>query len=123
MQEKLRNWSIEETAGADLGDVRLNKRLGNLLDILAANPNKTIPAACNGWSETIAAYRFFDNELVTPEKILLSHKEASIKRIKEEEVVLIIQDTSEIDYSHRDSIEGMVHWLLIANKDFICTQA
>lgn len=107
MQESLRKWSIEETAEADLGDARLNKRLGNLLDILGTNPNKTIPAACNGWSETLAAYRFFDNELVTPEKILFPHKEASIKRIKKEAVVLIIQDTSEIDYSHRDDIEGM----------------
>ena len=59
MQESLRKWSIEETAEADLGDARLNKRLGNLLDILGTNPNKTIPAACNGWSETLAAYRFF----------------------------------------------------------------
>lgn len=101
------SWVLEETAGAELGDARLNKRLGHLLEILSNNPNKTIPAACNGWTETLAAYRFFDNKAVTPEKILLPHKEATIKRMGEEPIVLIIQDTSEIDYSHRDSIEGM----------------
>ncbi len=107
MQGLQTDWVLEEIAGADIGDERLNKRLGNLLETFANNPNKTIPAACNGWSETSAAYRFFDNEQVTSEKILLPHKEATIKRIRQEAVVLIIQDTSEIDYTHRDFIEGM----------------
>src|SRR3989338_2495403 len=107
MQAKQQDWVLEEIVGADIGDHRLNRRLGSLLEIFANNPNKTIPAACNGWSETIAAYRFFDNEQVTPEKILMPHKEATIRRIKEEAIALIIQDTSEIDYSHREPIEGM----------------
>jgi hypothetical protein len=25
-----------------------------------------VPQACHGWSETIATYRFFDNEKVSP---------------------------------------------------------
>ena len=64
MQGALSDWAVEETAAADIGDGRLNRRFGNLLNILASSPNKTIPSACSGWSETLAAYRFFDNERV-----------------------------------------------------------
>jgi hypothetical protein len=105
--ETVKNWALEEMASADIGDARLNKRLGHLLEILGANPHKTIPAACNGWSETLAAYRFFNNPQVTPENILSPHKEMTVKRIQQEAVVLIVQDTTEIDYSHRDTVAGM----------------
>lgn len=107
MQGTQKRWVLEEIEGVNIGDARLNKRLGNLLEIFTENPHKKIPAACNGWSETLAAYRFFDNEQVTPDKVLSPHKSATVKRIRQEEVVLIVQDTSEIDYSHREDIEGM----------------
>lgn len=49
-------------SGIDLGDNRLNKRSVTLLDSFAANPSASIPVACGGWAETIAAYRFFGQE-------------------------------------------------------------
>ena len=48
-------WAGEELKGVDLGDRRLNKRAITLLDTLAAKPTLSIPSACSGWSETIAA--------------------------------------------------------------------
>ncbi len=32
------------------------------MERLAAKPTVGVPQACRGWGETIAAYRFFDNE-------------------------------------------------------------
>jgi hypothetical protein len=55
-------WAEEELKGIDLGDRRLDKRAIALLDTLSAKPTASIPSACSGWSETIAAYRFFDND-------------------------------------------------------------
>lgn len=107
MREQKTSWVLEETLEANIGDARLNKRLGHLLELFSSRPDKQIPAACRGWKETLAAYRFFDNVQVTPEKILSPHKEATIRRIGQEPVVLIVQDTSEIDYSHREKIDGM----------------
>ena len=46
-------------------------------------------------AKTNAAYKFFDNDKVDPEKILRPNREATEKRIHEEKVVLIIQDTTE----------------------------
>ena len=56
------DWVVAETSAADLGDERLNRRLELVLRRLADQPEKSIPAASRGWSETQAAYRFFDNE-------------------------------------------------------------
>ena len=50
-------------------------------------------------AKTNAAYKFFDNDKVDPQKILRPHREATEKRIHEEKVVLVIQDTTELDYS------------------------
>lgn len=103
----LQRWAMEEVKDINLGDARLNKRLIGLLDILSNKPEESIPSNCNSWSETKAAYRFFDNTKVTPEKILTPHYNATLERIKGEKIVLCLQDTTDIDFSWRNSIEGL----------------
>ena len=53
-------WAMEEFAGAALGDERLNQRLVKLATRFADKPTASIPGACGDWSETQAAYRFFE---------------------------------------------------------------
>jgi len=88
-----------ELEGIDLGDKRLNKRSTTLIEALAADPQASINAACDDWGDTMAAYRFFQNAKVTPEDILQPHVQATKARMQEEAVVLIAQDTTELDYS------------------------
>ena len=94
-------WYLEEIKEVQLGDKRLNDRLQLLMGSMSKSSEESIPQACNGWSETLAGYRFFNNKNVTPEKILSSHYESTIERIKQEKVVLIPQDTTEIDFTGR----------------------
>jgi Transposase DNA-binding/Transposase Tn5 dimerisation domain len=89
----------DELSGINLGDERLNKRSKHLLEALAANPQASINGACHGWADTVAAYRFFDNPAVTPEEILRPHREATIRRLRTHPVVLLVQDTSEFDFT------------------------
>lgn len=89
----------EELRGIDLGDERLNRRSVKVMEALAANPEASINGACDGWSDTLAAYRFFDNGAVTPELILKPHLEATQRRVAAHSVVLIVQDTTELDYT------------------------
>lgn len=89
----------EECRGIDLRDQRLNKRTVKLLESLASNPEASINGACSGWSDTLAAYRFFNNKAVTPERILAPHRQATVRRMREQPVVLIVQDTTELDFS------------------------
>jgi hypothetical protein len=89
----------DELQGIDLGDIRLNKRSKQVIEALAANPEASINASCEGWNDTLAAYRFFDNDVVSPEQILQPHLEATQRRMREQPVVLIVQDTTELDYT------------------------
>jgi len=90
-------WAQDEMATANLEDKRLNDRLTQIISDLGNRSTASIPAACGGHAEMTAAYRFFDNEKVTWEKILNPHHERTRQRITEEEVILLVQDTSEID--------------------------
>lgn len=101
------DWVVSETSSAELGDERLNRRLELVLRRLAAQPDKSIPAASQGWSETQAAYRFFDNEKVTPEKVLAPHQEATRQRLRQHPVLLCIEDTSELDFTSKPKTEGL----------------
>ena len=90
---------VDELCGIQLADERLNKRSFQIIEALAANPEASINAACDGWNETIAAYRFFDNASVTPDQTLEPHYAATKRRLREYPVVLIVQDTTELDFT------------------------
>jgi hypothetical protein len=93
----MQDWVVEELGTSDLGDRRLDKRLVRLVDKASQKPTLSIPAGCEGWNETIAAYRFFDNGKVTFEKVLEPHITSTLERIQSQEVVLALQDTTELD--------------------------
>jgi len=101
------NWAHEEMAGAQLGDQRLSTRAASLLDTLGAKPTLSIPAAARGWAETQAAYRFFGHEKVSAESVLAPHAERTLERARAQRVVLAIQDTTELDFTGKDDIEGL----------------
>jgi Transposase DNA-binding/Transposase Tn5 dimerisation domain len=89
----------EELTGINLGDQRLNKRSKHLLEALAVNPEASINAACQGWGDTQAAYRFFDNPAVTPPELLRAHCAATMRRMTAYPVVVLVQDTTELDFT------------------------
>lgn len=93
------SWAEEEMQAADFGDVRLNRRASQVLDAMGNRPNLSIPAACGGRAEMHAAYRFFDNDKVTFEKVLKPHLEQTRLRMATQAEVLVPQDTSEVDLS------------------------
>jgi hypothetical protein len=90
-------WAQMEVASANLGDERLDARLAILLSALGDGPNLSIPAACGGHADTQAAYRFFDNPKVTFEEILSPHYQQTLQRMSLQEVVLLVQDSSEVE--------------------------
>jgi len=93
------NWSEKEFKTIDLGDKRLNKRAFLLAERLSAKPGSSIPAACGGWAETQAAYRFFAQDEVEWSDILKPHMECTRERMQAHEVVLCIQDTTELNFN------------------------
>jgi hypothetical protein len=88
---------MNEVKTAKLGDKRLNARLGQVLSQLAARPTASIPAACSGRAEMVAAYRFCENENTSFESVLQCHIDATRQRMAGQTVVLLAQDTTEIN--------------------------
>lgn len=97
----------DELSDLDLGDARLNRRACTLIETLAQHPEKSIPAACGGWQETKAAYRLFDSETVTAQALLEPHRRCTLERMMAHPTVLCIQDTTEIDYTGKNDIQGL----------------
>jgi Transposase DNA-binding/Transposase Tn5 dimerisation domain len=101
-------WAKEEIETGNFGDERLDARAEILLSALGDRPNLSIPAACGGRAELKAAYRFFDNDKVTFEKVLESHVVRTKERMAGQKVVLLIQDTTELDLTRPEQeVEGV----------------
>lgn len=100
-------WVEEELLTSDIGDERLDERYKVVLDRLSQKPSVSIPAACRGTAEMMAAYRFFDNERVDEHEILKPHQDATLDRIAEHKVALLLQDTTELDVTRpEEQMEG-----------------
>jgi len=103
----MEDWAKRETRAADFGDKRLTRRAGMTVETLGKNPGASIPEACETTAEKKAVYRFTSNEKVTGEKILEPHSEETAKRIAEQGRVLVIQDTTELNFTQHKQTSGL----------------
>lgn len=101
------NWSNEEFQMISLKDKRLEKRFVKVAESLQKGPLSSINQACGTWADTKAAYRLFNNEKVTEKEILASHQMGTADRMKSQEIVLAVQDTTYLNYSHHSKKQGI----------------
>ena len=99
-------WARDEVACAIAGQA-FGRSISILLSELGDRPILSIPAACGGRAEMKAAYRFFDNDKVTFEKVIEPHTSRTKERMAEQKVVLLVQDTTEVDLTRPEQeVEG-----------------
>lgn len=106
-------WIEEETAGCKFKDKRHGKRFKNLLTQLWQGIGESVPFACQDWSNTKAAYRFFSNADISEKEILQGHFQSTQERFsKSKDPILVLQDTTTFSYQ-RDKPEliGITHLL------------
>jgi hypothetical protein len=98
-------WIYDEFATLDLGDLRLDKRARRILSRFASKPSLSIPATCDGRvAEREAIYRFFDNDKVDDFEILRAHRHATMQRMAACPVVVLTQDTTELDFTRPNEV-------------------
>ncbi|MDH3461667.1 MAG: IS4 family transposase, partial [Burkholderiaceae bacterium] len=103
------DWAQEEFGRCRLS-ARLTERLMTMARDFWARPMADIPEACESVSKTQAAYRFLANEDVEFETLLQPHYAATEQRISEMgegSVVLVPQDTTTVNYSALETIDGL----------------
>ena len=106
-----------ELADADLGDVRLGKRLCSLAERLAARPAASFPKALSD-AELEAAYRFFGNDAVTPEAILAPHFRQTARRASSLPQVIVVHDTTAFEFGGQTKRRGLGHLIRPAAQGF-----
>ena len=100
-------WVEQELGGGAFPDQRLKARLGKLLGDLGRRVGGTVPAACQDWAATKAAYRFFSNPRVDEGVILAGHFAATAARFTATPgTVLVLHDTTEFSFT-RDTPEAI----------------
>lgn len=103
----IKPWALEIVGQIELGDRRLSERLAILIETLAERPADPIPQACKTWPATLAAYRFFDNDKVEPEKIIERMAQATVARCKGHTFTLAVQDTTSVNYTTCTETTGL----------------
>jgi hypothetical protein len=100
-------WAEEEFGAAEMGDVRRTQRLVELTEALGAQPHASLPQATEDAAQLKATYRFFASAYVQPDAILESHVHATMRRMQDESIVLAVQDTTLLDYTHFPEIKDL----------------
>lgn len=100
-----RSWAAAEFGAAQLGDARRTKRLVALAEQRSRQPTASLTQA--GWAAAKAAYRFFDNDAIAPEALLAPHRQATLRRLAGQAVILLPQDTTQVDYSTHTDVTGL----------------
>ena len=101
------DWVEKELGEAKLDDCRMRNRLLVITRDMYARPQASIPQACQSRAKTKAAYRFFEDNDNTMDKILAPHYESTVKRISKEKVILAVQDTTSLNYTTHRATEKL----------------
>jgi hypothetical protein len=88
-------------------DKRLDKRMEKILTEIMEKPNTSISQTFATAYQAKACYRFWSNAKVTPEKILSHHINQTVSIAEQHEIILAIQDTTELDFSKHKATKGL----------------
>lgn len=83
------------------------KRLTKLAAAMAESPGKSLPQQCGRWADLKAAYRLLSHPAVTPEQITATHRQRTRRGAQVLPIVLSVQDTTDLDYTHRTAVRGL----------------
>lgn len=93
--------------GAALGDQRRTRRLVSVAQQLASRPGGTMTSVFDSARAIKAAYRLWDSPAVTHETVIAAHVALVRQRSREPGQVLLIEDTSALDYHGHDACTGL----------------
>lgn len=101
------SWVTEELRDLDLGDERRNRRLIQIVEDLAGSPESSVPLASRDRAALQGMYDFWSNPRIAASDILAAHVASAAHRSECHPLILAIQDTTELDYSHHPHKRGL----------------
>lgn len=101
-------WAAAQWGGVDLSDKRLDRRAVKIGAAMATHPAQSLPEQMDGDRAALdGAYRLINHPGVSLDRLSRSHWEQVRQEARERPVVLFVQDTTQLDYTHFPTMEGL----------------
>lgn len=98
-------WAEENFGAVDLGDRRRTRRLVRSAARIAQHPEKSFPQIFD-WNDLRGFYRLCACQAATTAVVQQRHWHRTRQAMAEQPLVLILHDTSELDFSHHPAVQG-----------------
>ena len=108
--EDAQAWAHRCFGSVGFGDVRLNRRAVALAAQLAERPGASICGSSRTWADAKGAYRLLSNPKVGSQELMRPHQDGVREQCMQEGQYLLIEDTSELDFTSHADLEG-VGWV------------
>lgn len=100
-------WAEQTFGQAQLGDRRRTRRAVKAACGMVRDPAASLPKQHHTWRDLKAVYRLLDEPEVTFEALMQPHWQQTRACLHRETVVLLVQDTTEIDLSAHAAMSGL----------------
>ena len=100
-------WAEQTFGEVQLGHQQRDTRAVRLATAMAANPAASLPEQMGSEGQVHAAYRFLQNPHVAYEALIEPHVRQTREAMSQPRQVLLIQDTTHIDYQGHPSTSGL----------------
>ena len=100
-------WAKKQWGKVQLGDARLNRRAVQMGKAMAAHPSHSLPRQMQDRASLRAAYGLLNHDRVSLEKLAGPHWQNTRAEAEQYEVVLFVQDTTHLDYTHHPAKKGL----------------
>jgi hypothetical protein len=100
-------WSEHTFGSVQLGDTRRNRRAVGIGQALATNAGASLPKQMASGAELEATYRLVQSSHVSYEALIQPHLSATRQTCQQQASVLLIQDTTELNYQQHPKTRGL----------------
>lgn len=100
-------WAEATFSSVRLGDPRRDRRAVAIAHAMASETGASLPKQLHDEAALEATYRFLQSGHVSYEELIRPHVEATRQDCREQGEVLLIQDTTEIDYQPHPKTSGL----------------
>jgi len=103
-------WAQQEFGTVELGDKRFRDRLIRIAEERSKRPDTSYLEAAGGDRHAAKAYYYFidsERDKLHPEAMLATHRERTIERIMAHKTVLVVQDTTDLNFAKRHHTTGL----------------
>jgi len=100
-------WAQRQFKDCDLKDRRRNQRLCHFATQVAAHPDASTPQQAETWADLKGAYRLINCADVTFQALIAPHCQQTRQDCQAGDVKLILNDTTELDYTAKRKTRGL----------------